>query len=76
MAKYVMYLRQFFDYLDRKRNYSFEFELKNLSFTKKETHLPKHLNKNDFKAFIQALLKTIPKPVLKNAISVFYCLLH
>lgn len=61
MAKYVMYLRQFFDYLDRKRNYSFEFELKNLSFAKKETHLPKHLNKNDFKAFIQALLKYHPK---------------
>ncbi|GAA7238517.1 hypothetical protein Kyoto89A_03720 [Helicobacter pylori] len=61
MAKYVMHLRQFFDYLDRKRNYSFEFELKNLSFAKKETHLPKHLNKNDFKAFIQALLKYHPK---------------
>ncbi|GAA9262713.1 hypothetical protein TH0144_01690 [Helicobacter pylori] len=61
MAKYVMYLRQFFDYLDRKRNYSFDFELKNLSFAKKETHLPKHLNKNDFKAFIQALLKYHPK---------------
>ncbi len=61
MAKYVMVLRQFFDYLDRKRNYSFDFELKNLSFAKKETHLPKHLNKNDFKAFIQALLKYHPK---------------
>ncbi len=56
-----MVLRQFFDYLDRKRNYSFDFELKNLSFAKKETHLPKHLNKNDFKAFIQALLKYHPK---------------
>ncbi len=61
MAKYVMVLRQFFDYLDKKRNYSFDFELKNLSFAKKETHLPKHLNKNDFKAFIQALLKYHPK---------------
>ncbi|MGN8395942.1 tyrosine-type recombinase/integrase, partial [Helicobacter pylori] len=61
MAKYVMVLRQFFDYLDRKRNYSFDFELKNLSFAKKETHLPKHLNKNDPKAFIQALLKYHPK---------------
>ncbi|GAA8333644.1 hypothetical protein HpHA55_28640 [Helicobacter pylori] len=61
MAKYVMVLRQFFDYLDRKRNYSFDFELKNLSFAKKEMYLPKHLNKNDFKAFIQALLKYHPK---------------
>ncbi len=61
MAKYVMVLRQFFDHLDKKRNYSFDFELKNLSFAKKETHLPKHLNKNDFKAFIQALLKYHPK---------------
>ncbi|MCH4610768.1 site-specific integrase [Helicobacter pylori] len=31
------------------------------SMAKKETHLPKHLNKNDFKAFIQALLKYHPK---------------
>ncbi|MCQ2943660.1 site-specific integrase [Helicobacter pylori] len=37
MAKYVMVLRQFFDYLDRKRNYSFDFELKNLSFAKNNT---------------------------------------
>ncbi|GAA8285808.1 hypothetical protein HpNP123_00840 [Helicobacter pylori] len=34
MAKYVMYLRQFFDYLDRKKHYSFDFALKNLAFAK------------------------------------------
>ncbi|BCD45158.1 Integrase/recombinase [Helicobacter suis] len=56
MAKYVMYLRQFFNYLDRKRGYHFDFSLKNLAFAKTTQTLPKHLNAQDLKAFIKTLL--------------------
>ncbi|WP_205435973.1 tyrosine-type recombinase/integrase [Helicobacter suis] len=60
MAKYVMYLRQFFDYLDRKRGYNFDFPLKNLAFAQTTQALPKHLNAQDLKAFIQTLLEYQP----------------
>ncbi len=50
MAKYVMYLRQFFDYLDRKRRYSFDFTLKNLAFAKTKESLPRHVKHPTAKA--------------------------
>ncbi|WRB95521.1 tyrosine-type recombinase/integrase [Helicobacter pylori] len=60
MAKYVMYLRQFFDYLDRKKHYSFDFALKNLAFAKTKESLPRHLNYKDLKAFLKTLLEYKP----------------
>lgn len=60
MAKYVMYLRQFFDYLDRKRRYSFDFTLKNLAFAKTKESLPRHLNDKDLKSFLKTLLDYKP----------------
>ncbi|GAA9710396.1 hypothetical protein VN0017_11220 [Helicobacter pylori] len=60
MAKYVMYLRQFFDYLDRKRRYSFDFTLKNLAFAKTKESLPRHLNYKDLKSFLKTLLDYKP----------------
>ncbi len=60
MAKYVMYLRQFFDYLDRKKHYSFDFALKNLAFAKTKESLPRHLNDKDLKSFLKTLLDYKP----------------
>ncbi|NHB43030.1 tyrosine-type recombinase/integrase [Helicobacter pylori] len=60
MAKYVMYLRQFFDYLDRKKHYNFDFALKNLAFAKTKESLPRHLNYKDLKSFLKTLLDYKP----------------
>ncbi len=56
MAKYVMYIRQFFDYLDRTKHYEFYFSLKNIAFAKHKDNLPKHLNSKDLKSFIYTLI--------------------
>ncbi|MFP6222094.1 tyrosine-type recombinase/integrase [Helicobacter pylori] len=56
MAKYVMYIRQFFDYLDRTKHYGFYFSLKNIAFAKHKDSLPKHLNSKDLKSFIYTLI--------------------
>ncbi|WQT30268.1 site-specific integrase [Helicobacter pylori] len=56
MAKYVMYIRQFFDYLDRTKHYEFYFSLKNIAFAKHRDNLPKHLNSKDLKSFIYTLI--------------------
>lgn len=55
-----MYLRQFFDYLDRKKHYNFDFALKNLAFAKTKENLPRHLNYKDLKAFLKTLLEYSP----------------
>ncbi len=51
-----MYIRQFFDYLDRTKHYEFYFSLKNIAFAKHKDNLPKHLNSKDLKSFIYTLI--------------------
>lgn len=62
LYKYAIFLRTFFNFLDRKRGFNFDFLLKNLSFLDaRDRFLPKHLDKDQLIKFIKTLSSYQPK---------------
>lgn len=61
LQKYLTHIRGFFDFLDKKRGFDFDFFLKNLAFMERgEKLLPKHLEKSELLAFIKTLFDYNP----------------